>query len=431
MSRARLSYQHFMRRLPSRSFRRPVAGSDRFVRHGGRFVLSSRSKIKYHLCCVFFRRDYKSMNRTTSLFLDLVRLLAALVVLLHHAAFHGTYIPGAFIRTGTDAVMVFFVLSGFVISYSAETKDKTGKDFTISRLARLLSVVIPAIFLTIVADIIGSRLSPELYARHFSDIATLNDMQWPPLTRSLLSLTFTNEIWWINVWPGTNSPFWSMGYEAAYYFIFGAATYLTGWQRYLVCGTAAAVIGPKIILLFPVWLIGVTTWQIYKRIEIPRLIGALLITGAGTTYVVFVLSGLRDYLNTRGPSLEEFGFSAFFLSDYIIGMLFSCALIGFKGIETDAKAILDKFAFPIRHIAGCSFSMYLYHYPLIYFFHALAISLHISSPESRSPFNAFVVMGGTLSSIWLLSLFTEQKKATARRLLEFLFASKRTKNLNA
>ena len=38
---------------------------------------------------------------------------------------------------GNDAVMVFFVLSGFVIAYVADKKEKTLRDRALSRLARL------------------------------------------------------------------------------------------------------------------------------------------------------------------------------------------------------------------------------------------------------------------------------------------------------
>ena len=64
---------------------------------------------------------------------------------------------------GNDAVMVFFVLSGFVIAYVANSKEKTIESYFISRFARLYSVVLPALILTIIFDYFGSRIAYELY----------------------------------------------------------------------------------------------------------------------------------------------------------------------------------------------------------------------------------------------------------------------------
>ena len=66
------------------------------------------------------------MNRPTSLYLDLVRPIAALVVMLSHVS--QTALTGGqmevFAYTGTEAVDVFFVLSGFVIAHVCATRER-------------------------------------------------------------------------------------------------------------------------------------------------------------------------------------------------------------------------------------------------------------------------------------------------------------------
>ena len=71
------------------------------------------------------------MTQRFSLYLDFLRFSAAMIVFLSHFAYprftDGTY---SFIRDlnlGSDAVVFFFVLSGLVIAYTADTKDKTLK----------------------------------------------------------------------------------------------------------------------------------------------------------------------------------------------------------------------------------------------------------------------------------------------------------------
>ncbi len=64
------------------------------------------------------------MNKLTSIYLDLIRFTAALVVVLSHAAgFTSLKIP-IISGLGTEAVVVFFVLSGYVIAYVSNNKEK-------------------------------------------------------------------------------------------------------------------------------------------------------------------------------------------------------------------------------------------------------------------------------------------------------------------
>ena len=61
------------------------------------------------------------MRPQLSVYMDAVRLAAAFVVLLAHASelmFEGVPLP----FPGKDAVIVFFVLSGFVIAFVAREK---------------------------------------------------------------------------------------------------------------------------------------------------------------------------------------------------------------------------------------------------------------------------------------------------------------------
>ena len=85
-----------------------------------------------------------------SLYLDLFRFFMALVVLLSHAS-SKAYTDGLTWRAypfSQPAVLGFFVLSGFVIAYVTARRERDGLSFTISRIARLYSVVIPALLLT-------------------------------------------------------------------------------------------------------------------------------------------------------------------------------------------------------------------------------------------------------------------------------------------
>jgi peptidoglycan/LPS O-acetylase OafA/YrhL len=104
------------------------------------------------------------MHSSLSVYLDLVRYCAALVVFVGHAAGR-PWTGGLFWQIGPygqTAVIVFFVLSGFVIAYVANTRERQAADYAATRRARLYSVVLVALAITFVVDWVGLRIAPEL-----------------------------------------------------------------------------------------------------------------------------------------------------------------------------------------------------------------------------------------------------------------------------
>src|SRR5690242_14562169 len=88
-----------------------------------------------------------SISKAYSLYLDLFRVVAAIVVVGGHAmmpVFSGGHYLFPF---GEDAVEAFFVLSGFVIASVADGRENRFRTFAVARLSRLWSVLIPALFI--------------------------------------------------------------------------------------------------------------------------------------------------------------------------------------------------------------------------------------------------------------------------------------------
>src|SRR5215471_15334526 len=106
------------------------------------------------------------MNKGLSAYLDPVRAMAAAVVFGGHSLLiFGCYdqSSGAGCAVGTmlipfhmahSAVILFFVLSGYVITYVATEREFEMSAFAFSRVARIYSVAIPAILLTICVDLL-------------------------------------------------------------------------------------------------------------------------------------------------------------------------------------------------------------------------------------------------------------------------------------
>src|SRR3712207_5488997 len=155
---------------------------------------------------------YNEMTRESSIYLDMLRFVSALMVYASHLGSRaiGGGILWPFNMFGTPAVTVFFVLSGFVIGYVTDAHETNGYDYLVSRAARLYSVVIPTLILTSLLDSIGSSVNPAMY-ESFHGAAQMS------VWRLIASGVFLNEIWGSSIIPGTNGAYWSLGYEIAYY----------------------------------------------------------------------------------------------------------------------------------------------------------------------------------------------------------------------
>ena len=164
-----------------------------------------------------------AMSRPLSIYLDLVRFTAALVVFLGHAA-RGPTGGGTggllwqFSILNFDAVTIFFVLSGFVIAHAVRTSERSPRHFFTNRAARIYSVAVPAIILTFFLDYLGSAINPS-----YSWYRNLHSQLLP--TWLPFALTFTDDIWGAYVPIGTNTPYWSLCFEVWYYILFGCALF--------------------------------------------------------------------------------------------------------------------------------------------------------------------------------------------------------------
>ena len=78
------------------------------------------------------------MHRGLSLYLDLLRLAAALEVFAYHlAGLPNTGLDNDLWNAfGHEAVTIFFVLSGFVIPYAARSREPDPRMFVVARLTR-------------------------------------------------------------------------------------------------------------------------------------------------------------------------------------------------------------------------------------------------------------------------------------------------------
>lgn len=317
-----------------------------------------------------------AMTPALSVWLDVCRVIAALAVYLGHAVYLKV-VPAALSltwhRSADDAVIAFFVISGLVIAHTTRDHPGAGGRYVLARLSRVYSVALPAVLLALAVDLIGMRLNPALYAP---------DWQYPKLWFYLpFHWLFLGETWFGAIQPFSMAPYWSLGYEVWYYVLFGVALFLRGPLRWVAVIGVLAVMGPRILLLLPVWLLGVWLLRCLPRIRLGRWAARALMGLAVACYSVFFLSGLRDLTDEASRRLYA-GFSAVLprpfdpgstvhvLSDYVVALIFAVFVIGCARCEWDFGAAGARW---IKRLAGFTFSFYLIHFTLLVFAGALGI----------------------------------------------------------
>jgi peptidoglycan/LPS O-acetylase OafA/YrhL len=363
------------------------------------------------------------MTRPFSLYLDLVRVLAALAVVAFHGSFDrfgGDWLKPAVGHMGTDPVMVFFVLSGFVIAFVADTKERTPREYWICRLSRLWSVAVPAVVLSFALDTIGRSINPAVYIPTPYAI----DM---PIVRALVALTFTNEIWESSIAVFSNGPYWSLSYEFWFYALFALWIFTTGNTRVIAIAVVALFVGPGVLLLLPVWLAGCWTYgRLKTRPRAPIWLGAALfvlpiaLIAAAEAYWLMVAIRAWVMVPLIGHWYFDLHRSGQFLYCYFLAAMIVANFVGFAILEPYLGRALLACERPIRWAAARTFSIYLFHYPI------MMLGAAILHPGTDATSANLLIIGLGLSGAFALAPLTEQKKDLWRHALAQLLLRRRT-----
>ena len=342
-----------------------------------------------------------ALSRRESIYLDLLRGLAATAVVLDHAP--TVFTLPHMIRWGHHAVILFFVLSGYVISHVADTRESEPRVFLVARFARLWSVLVPAMILTLLCDSFGRRFGiyPSSYAGlPFDQIAL----------RIGAMLAFLSESW-VSIQPLSDGVVWSLCLEFWYYMMFAAAIFMKpGTRRNIVVGLCLIMGGHKAILLLPVWLMGVAL-QRSKSIRRLPACGNTLLWATSLLAIAFVLStrfydAPIDFGRHLTPPWiwKQLAQARVFWFDWIFGLLVAAHLLGARTVVSWLP--LERIAAPARWLAGISFAIYLFHEPLLHLWGAFL-------PSDRG----WLAIAMTLGVIALLGPHVERSRVWWRRLI--------------
>jgi len=112
----------------------------------------------------------------------------------------------------------------------------------------------------------------------------------------------------------------------------------------------------------------------------------------------------------------QLSFSRQFISDYYLGVMLSLHFIGLWVLLARLNTLPKRLETTIRYLAGATFSIYLFHHALLWFYSAVFSTVQAVFPRYQ------IVVPVTLVTIYILSVFTEQKRDVWKGLIEQLLA---------
>jgi peptidoglycan/LPS O-acetylase OafA/YrhL len=323
---------------------------------------------------------------------------------------------------GHQAVMVFFVLSGFLISSSVFNGLATGswswRDYSINRLSRLYAVLIPGLLLGFVWDKSGSALfaSTGLYTHPIHDFGPLIAQKQMTAGAFAGNLFFVQTI----LCPvfGSNGPLWSLANEFWYYVLFPVGLLaLIGWGRgtfrRAVPLTIAAIIlavfvGQAILIGFLIWMAGCGLLIAYSKLRVfpKRWVAPYILVTSMILIACLVAARL--------------GKSQILGADLSVGLAFALFLFGILQINFSMRS--RTYANLAGFFAGFSYSLYVLHFPAVLFLRAW-LAPYRWRPDF--PHFVFVIAIGAavLVFAWLVSLLTEGKTSALRRWMKAVIPS--------
>lgn len=293
--------------------------------------------------------------------LDLVRALAAVYVVVHHVVVNSD-LPGPMtypFRFGQEVVIVFFLLSGFLIFASEQTRIRTDlRGYYLRRVRRIYPLLLAAMAVTAAVVWMNGLLAQEFKSA---------DLLFNLLSVQDVSALKPGVI--VDPFLG-NSPLWSLSYEVFFYLVFPLVMIARRVSRQfaLTLVGVVSVVGYGTFLLAPnhfsliagyllVWWAGAVVADLYRsnKLSFRRLVPLLgwlaavcAVAGAGV-----VLFGRSDVGVFPLLPLRHFAFSLVCVA--LCGTVLAAVLV------RSAQRLVR----PAAYVASISYGLYVFHYPLL------------------------------------------------------------------
>ncbi len=370
----------------------------------------------------------KVLSASVSAHLDVIRSVAAWAVMWGHlrALFFVDYqelsprsplLKAVYFVTGFghEAVMVFFVLSGFLISSSILRSQASGTwswaGYTISRCTRLYVVLIPGLLFGALWDFTGKFLfaASHLYSSPLASFAGLI-VQNALTARNFFGTLFFLQTIVCNSF-GSNGPLWSIANEFWYYVLFplGLLAGYSWLKKSFAAGASLGVaalcisliLGPVKMLGFMIWLAGFAVVLVWSRRKLSSTASRAACLLFSSVTLLAALTAART--GRLGPES----------SDLAVGLAFAAFLYGV--LQLDLKVLADGIYLRGAHLfAGFSYSLYVLHFPFLLFLRAWLAPGKRWQPDTQHLLYGVGIGALVLVFSWLVAMATEFKTREVR-----------------
>lgn len=360
--------------------------------------------------------------------LDLIRGGASLMVLAGHlraflidpatANLFNKMLVFAF-SFGHQAVMIFFVLSGYFIGRSVHQTIQVKKwhwgKYLVNRLSRLWVVLVPSLLLTFVFDYLGMQkdilgyYQGKLFYSYYSGNYGAIFLDWKTLISNFLFLQGK-----LSNMYGTNTPLWSLSIEFWYYMIFPllmCSLLVTKniWQRifHLFLALLLIIWLPKVWMLWGIiWLAGYAVFLAQSQPNLTRFATSWWFVSVSS--ILFISALLASAL-ANIPAL---------LADFLVGISFALTMLWIPlfPLRQPQLAQIGNF------LGEISYTQYLFHFPFLGFVFTVFFKNQRFAPSWSSWGIFFLLLGLTIFLSWGLYWLAEKRTPWVRNHLLKLFS---------
>jgi len=365
------------------------------------------------------------MKRGLSLYLDLVRFSAAMIVFAEHfrertkRAFSGFWASHPFAYShlfplSQTAVIVFFVLSGFVIAHVLATRERTPLEYVSSRFGRLYSIVVPTVLLMMVVNYLITLRYPHAFDAQGDTVTIFFDY--------LKNSVFVSNFWLWREFEITGAPFWSLSVEVAYYVGIALTVFVKGRARIVSLVLLCLAAGPTIMLLAPTWLAGFGVYHLSQQRRLPA--GAAAICWLASLGLLLLCPLIEIHMRQPMPFLRmPDKHAGEVLASYAGAGLFALNILMFNDFSERVEPVLKRLAGPIRWLGSITFALYMFHMSIL----SLFVVYPIGGTGSHTQLAAMI--GGTFLFVATIGYLCERSKGAYKKAFLwawFKFAARRS-----
>jgi peptidoglycan/LPS O-acetylase OafA/YrhL len=305
-----------------------------------------------------------------------------------------------------QAVIVFFVLSGFLVGGSVLNDFRLSRfswgQYLIRRLTRLYPALLAALVCGAFFDFLGYHFFNEsgLYTGQSRNLVLAYDA-----SERMTFVTFLGNALMLQTIEvptfGTNGPLWSLANEFWYYLLFPlclcalykGASVKSRVMMAVLAGGLFIWLPWNILIYFVVWLFGASL-HLLGNLRLPSWLGVVLFVTTITA--------------TR--------FGAGHAGDLMLGIAVAGLILSMRAARPAPLAQMD------RRLAAFSYSLYVMHFPVVVL--AVAVSHQVwgtgfgQGHDASSAMAFLCILAIALLASFAISLATEQHTESFRRLVE-------------